>query len=75
MDFLHPNSKRLIALLRLLVFRSLGKVPVDATQTTQPERLKLLCRCCGAVMAVVRLRILPLIAPPAKSKREEIAAI
>jgi hypothetical protein len=72
--FLHPNSKRLIALLRLLVFKPCGKAPT--------ERPKLLCRCCGAVMAIVRRRILPLIvpltapltAPPVQCNREGFAA-
>jgi hypothetical protein len=76
--FLHPNSKRLIALLRLLVFKLCGKAPAEKTQTTQPERPRLLCRCCGAAMAIVRRRILPviapLIAPPAQCNREDFAA-
>ena len=76
--FLHPNSKRLIALLRLMVFRSCGKAPAEATQTTQSERPKLLCRCCGAAMAIVRRRILPeivpLIAPPLQCNGEGFAA-
>ena len=72
--FLHPNSKRLIALLRLLVFRPCSKAPAEATQTTQPERPKLLCRCCGAAMAIVRRRILPVIAPPVQCNREDFAA-
>jgi hypothetical protein len=57
--FLHPNSKRLIALLRLLVFKSCTKVPTQSATTTQTERPKLLCRCCGGVMRIVRRRILP----------------
>ena len=72
--FLHPNSKRLIALLRLLVFKPGGKVPVDAPPATQPERLRLLWRCCGAAMAIVRRRILPLTAPPVQCKREGLVA-
>lgn len=72
--FLHPNSKRLIALLRLLVFKPCGKAPAKTAQTTQTERPRLLCRCCGAVMAVVRRRILPLNAPPVQCNREDIAA-
>jgi hypothetical protein len=72
--FLHPNSKRLIALLRLLVFRSCGTAPAEATQTTQSERPKLLCRCCGAAMVIVRRRILPLIAPPLQFNSEGFAA-
>jgi hypothetical protein len=76
--FLHPNSKRLIALVRLLVFKPCGKAPVDATPTTQTERPKLLCRCCGAAMAIVRRRMLPeivpLIAPPVQCNGEGFAA-
>lgn len=76
--FLHPNSKRLIALLRLLVFRSCGKAPVEVAHTTKSERPKLLCRCCGAAMAIVRRRILPeialLITPPLQCNREGFAA-
>ena len=72
--FLHPNSKRLIALLRLLVFRSCGTAPAEATQTTLSERPKLLCRCCGAAMVIVRRRILPLIAPPLQFNSEGFAA-
>ena len=72
--FLHPNSKRLIALLRLLVFKPCGKAPTEQTPTTQIERPKLLCRCCGAAMAIVRRRMLPLNAPPAQCNREGFAA-
>lgn len=76
--FLHPNSKRLIALLRLLVFKPCGKAPTEQRQTTQTERPRLLCRCCGAAMAIVRRRILPLIAaltaPPAQCNGEGFAA-
>lgn len=72
--FLHPNSKRLIALLRLLVFRSCAKAPPEKTPASPTERPKLLCRCCGAAMAIVRRRILPVNAPPARANREEIAS-
>lgn len=68
--FLHPNSKRLIALLRLLVFKLCAKPPAKTAQTTPTERPKLLCRCCGAVMAIVRRRILPMIVPPLRDNRE-----
>ena len=57
--FLHPNSKRLIALLKLLVF----KLPA-APPTPPTPRPQLLCTCCGAPMVVVRRRILPSIAEP-----------
>ena len=72
--FLHPNSKRLIALLRLLVFKPCAKAPTTSAQATQTERPKLLCRCCGAAMAIVRRRILPLVTEPARANREEVAS-
>ncbi len=52
--FLHPNSKRLIALLRLLVFKLAP--PPAAAPTPRPQWL---CTCCGAAMVIVRRRILP----------------
>lgn len=69
--FLQPNSKRLIALLHLLVFRSCAKAPTEKAPTekaptVQTERPKLLCRCCGAAVAIVRRRILPVNAPPVR---------
>lgn len=72
--FLHPNSKRLITLLRLLVFKPRGKAPTESTPAHKSERTKLLCRCCGAVMAIVRRRILPVIWPPVRANREVIAS-
>jgi len=72
--FLHPNSKRLIALLHLLVFKPCAKSPTEAASVTQTERPKLLCRCCGAVMAIVRRRILPVIVPLLHASREGLAA-
>jgi hypothetical protein len=72
--FLHPNSKRLIALLRLLVFKTCGKACAPSAPVAPTERPKLLCRCCGAAMAIVRRRILPVIAPPTGANREGIAA-
>ncbi len=52
--FLHPNSKRLIALLQYL----LGFDPKRALAWVE-KRPQLTCRCCGAVMNIVRTRILP----------------
>jgi Putative transposase/Transposase zinc-binding domain len=72
--FLHPNSKRLITLLRLLVFKPHAKAPTESASAAPTERPKLLCRCCGAVMTVVRRRILPLIAPQVHANREVIAS-
>jgi hypothetical protein len=42
--FLHPNSKRLIALLRLLVFKTCSKARVPSAPVPPAERPKLLCR-------------------------------
>ena len=67
--FLHRNSKRLIALLRRLVFKPCIRPPVDAATVNPTERPKLLCHCCGAVMTIMRRRILPVIAPPARDNR------
>jgi hypothetical protein len=52
--FLHANSKRLITLLQSL----LGFDPNRALAWVK-QRPKLTCRCCGAVMNIVRIRILP----------------
>ncbi len=69
--FLHSNSKRLIALLHMLVFKLWRKTPTESA--TQTERPKLLCRCCGAVMAIVRRRILPVITQPTLAHHEVFA--
>jgi hypothetical protein len=50
--FLHPNCKRLIALLHLL----LRFVPPLASAWVR-ERAPIVCTCCGAVMKIVRTRI------------------
>ena len=50
--FLHPNCKRLIALLQVL----LKFVPVRASDWIRP-RAPILCTCCVAVMEIVRTRI------------------
>ena len=52
--FLHPNSKRLIALLQYLV----GLDPKRALAWRKP-RPRLRCPCCGADMKMVRTRIPP----------------
>ncbi len=70
--FLHPNCKRLIALLRLLVFKSCGKTPAQSVSATPTERPKLLCRCCGGEMRIVRRRILPsALASPGVNARDQ----
>ena len=55
--FLHPNCKRLIALLHLL----LKFVPPPASEWVK-ARAPILCACCGAVMMIVRTRIPPTLA-------------
>jgi hypothetical protein len=50
--FLHPNCKRLIALLHLL----LKFVPVPLVVKPRPA---MVCPCCGAVMMIVKTRIRP----------------
>ena len=51
--FLHPNSKRLITLLELLVFKPKPSVP------TPPPRPPWLCTCCGGAMRVIARRVKP----------------
>ncbi|MBU2718988.1 IS91 family transposase, partial [Acidithiobacillus ferridurans] len=50
--FLHPNCKRLIALLHVLLRRAPGRAAAWVQQ-----RAPILCACCGAVMMIVRTRI------------------
>jgi Putative transposase len=52
--FLHPNCKRLIALLHLI----LKFAPGQFTQWVK-KRAPILCTCCGAVMRIVRTKIRP----------------
>jgi hypothetical protein len=52
--FLHPNCKRLITLLHLLLRFAPGRALAWIKQ-----RPPILCACCGAVMAIVRTRIRP----------------
>lgn len=52
--FLHPNSKRLMALLQVVL-----KVMPAAVMTWVKPRAPWRCSCCGAPMQVVRRRILP----------------
>jgi hypothetical protein len=56
--FLHPNRKRLIALLHLV----LKYLPPSAPQ--RKPRPAMLCPCCGAPMPIVRTRIARILAPP-----------
>lgn len=50
--FLHPNCKRLIALLHLLL-----KFAPSRALAWVKARAPILCACCGAVMVIVRTRI------------------
>jgi len=50
--FLHPNCKRLIALLQVLLKFAPGRALAWVK-----ERAPILCSCCGAVMVIVRTRI------------------
>ncbi|WP_371134921.1 transposase [Rhodoferax sp.] len=52
--FLHANSKRLMTLLKLLVFKL-----APASAATPTARPQLLCTCCGSPMVIIRRRILP----------------
>jgi hypothetical protein len=53
--YLHPNSKRLIQLLQLILninpFQTLGWIK---------KRPKLVCGCCGSEMTIIKTRIPPL---------------
>jgi len=57
--FLHPNSKRLIALLQYL----LGFAPKRVIDFVK-KRPPITCSCCGAEMNIVRTRIPPLFLVP-----------
>ena len=79
--FLHPNSKRLMALLQLLVFKPRAKVVTalalddQVVKASPTERPKLLCRCCGAVMRIVQRRFLPVMAPPVRLNPQSATSI
>jgi hypothetical protein len=50
--FLHPNCKRLIALLHVLL-----KFAPGPSMAWVKARAPILCSCCGAVMAIVKTQI------------------
>jgi len=50
--FLHPNCKRLIALLHRVL-----KFAPSRSMAWVKERAPILCSCCGAVMVIVRTRL------------------
>ncbi len=57
--FLHPNCKRLISLLHVLL-----KFDPGRALAWLKERPPILCTCCGAVMSVVKTRIRSLFSGP-----------
>jgi len=52
--FLHPNSKRLLQVLQLVL-----KLDPNKALAWMRERPQLLCSCCGGVMKIIKTRILP----------------
>lgn len=50
--FLHPNCKRLIAVLQVVL-----KFAPDLSMAWIKVRAPILCSCCGAVMVIVKTRI------------------
>ncbi|NTV87410.1 MAG: IS91 family transposase [Burkholderiaceae bacterium] len=52
--FLHPNSKRLLQRLRILLKLNPGRF-----LTWVKKRPPLLCPCCGGPMTIIRTRLLP----------------
>ena len=50
--FLHPNCKRLIALLHLVLKFDAGRL-----MAWMKERAPILCSCCGAPMVIVRTQL------------------
>lgn len=62
--FLHPNSKRAITLLQVVL-----KVVPAAPGTWSKPRAPWLCACCGAPMEIVRRRLPPAAeGPPCRSR-------
>jgi hypothetical protein len=57
--FLHPNSKRLINLLKLII----GHFNATQFQRKNRPRPKIICACCGGLMEIVRTRIARLTQP------------
>jgi hypothetical protein len=61
--FLHPNSKRLIQLLHYLF-----KLDPNRALAWLKPRPPLRCRCCGAIMRIVRTRIPPPFPTPPEAR-------
>ena len=66
--FLHPNSKRLMALLHLVL-----KVPPHPLQMPVKLRPVLQCPCCGGAMQIVRRRMRP--ATPGREPDETLTGV
>lgn len=66
--FLHPNSKRLIALLHLVL-----KVAASPLQAWVRPRPTLRCPCCGQAMQIVRRRMSP--ASPGREPDPTLAGV
>ena len=66
--FLHPNSKRLMALLHLVL-----KVPPNPMQMPVKLRPALQCPCCGGAMQIVRWRMHP--ATPGREPDETLTGV
>ena len=66
--FLHPNSKRLIALLHLVL-----KMAVSPVQAWVKPRATLRCPCCGEAMQIVRRRMCP--AVPGRAPDKTLAGL
>ena len=66
--FLHPNSKRLIALLHLVL-----KVTPSPLHAWVQPRATLRCPCCGQAMQIVRRRMCP--AVPRREPDETLAGV
>jgi ssDNA-binding Zn-finger/Zn-ribbon topoisomerase 1 len=60
--FLHHCSKRLIALLRLIL-----RVKTFQTAIKRDERPKIVCPCCGAPMKIVRVMVRRTTSTPARA--------
>ena len=69
--FLHSNSKRLIALLKLLVFKRPSTAPTQLPEPSATPRAQWQCACCGGLMLVVRRRISPCL-DTSPSKHSEV---
>lgn len=52
--FLHSNSKRLIELIQYLL-----AAVVTSNRVLSRERPKLICRCCGGAMKILKTRVIP----------------